>query len=110
MEFQPVNLTDVMGMSLGMLVLLIPIFGLTLRFSVKPLVEALIRAGVLKASQPQTAADGAGQKELARLERRVLELEQEVAKLKGPKRPELAAVDQGVDDEVGRGPALERVQ
>jgi hypothetical protein len=108
MEIQPVNLTELFGISLGMLTVLIPLLALALRFSVKPLVETLIHAGVLKAAAPQ--ADGAAPKELARLERRVLELEQEVAKLKGPRRPELVAVDLGVGSQVEQTPVLERVE
>jgi len=109
MEIQPVNLTELFGISLGMLTVLIPLMALALRFSVKPLVETLVHAGVLKASTPQ--ADGAAPKELARLERRVLELEQEVAKLKGPRRPELVAVDPAVASQVdGPTGVLERVR
>lgn len=74
MEFQPVDLTELMGVVLGMMVVLIPIMGFTLRFAARPLVEALLQSGLLNRTSPGT--DGA---ELARLGRRVLELEQALA-------------------------------
>lgn len=75
MEIQPVNLTELMGLVLGMMVVLIPIMGATVRFAAKPLVEALLQSGLLS---PRTTSDS----ELGRLSRRVLELEQELARRK----------------------------
>lgn len=69
MELEPVNLVEVIGVTLGMVAVLMPIAGLTLRFALKPIVDAMPRA-----EQTRDA-------ELARLQRRVLELEQHVAKL-----------------------------
>lgn len=77
MEFQPINLAEVMGIGLGMLVVLVPIFGLTVRFAAMPLVEALVRAGLI-GPRSQTVHDA----ELGRLSRRVLELEQELSRRK----------------------------
>lgn len=77
MEFQPIDLTATLGVVLGMMVVLIPITGLTLRFAAKPLIDALLQSGLLGANR---AADSG---ELGRLSRRVLELEQELAKQKG---------------------------
>lgn len=69
------NLNEIVGVTLGMLVVLIPIFGATIRFAARPLVEALLQAGVIG---PRTQA--ATESELGRLSRRVLELEQELAR------------------------------
>ena len=77
MEIQPVNLNEIVGVTLGMLVVLIPIFGATIRFAARPLVEALLQAGVI---DPRTQA--ATESELGRLSRRVLELEQELQRRK----------------------------
>ena len=68
--------------------------GATLRFAIKPLVDALIQAGVLgPRNQPNEV-------ELGRLSRRVLELEQEVARLKSPPLPAVT------DERVGEGPGV----
>lgn len=77
MEIQPVNLQEIVGVTLGMLVVLIPVFGATVRFAARPLVEALLQAGVIG---PRTQA--ATESELGRLSRRVLELEQELQRRK----------------------------
>lgn len=77
MEIQPVNLNEIVGVTLGMLVVLIPVFGATIRFAARPLVDALMQAGVIG---PRTQA--ANEAELGRLSRRVLELEQELSRRK----------------------------
>ena len=77
MEIQPVNLNEIVGVTLGMLVVLIPIMGATVRFAARPLVEALLQAGVI-GPRTQAATDS----ELGRLSRRVLELEQELQRRK----------------------------
>ncbi len=77
MEFQPIDLTATLGVVLGMMVVLIPITGLTLRFAAKPLIDALLQSGLLGGNRSSDSA------ELSRLSRRVLELEQELAKQKG---------------------------
>lgn len=95
MDLQPVNLTEVIGVTLGMLVVLIPIAGATIRFAAKPLVDALVHSGLLSRSgQPANDA------ELARLQRRVLELEQQVAKLKA--NEPLANLDADLSAELRR--------
>ena len=95
MDLEPVNLTELVGVTLGLLTILIPIFGVTLRFAAKPLVDALVQSGMLtRAAQP--AADG----ELGRLQRRVLELEQQVAKLKAAEP--LASLDAELSAELKR--------
>lgn len=77
MEIQPVNLNEIVGVTLGMMVVLIPIMGATIRFAARPLVEALLQAGVI-GPRTQAATDS----ELGRLSRRVLELEQELQRRK----------------------------
>ncbi|MDP2274847.1 MAG: hypothetical protein Q8N23_16940 [Archangium sp.] len=77
MEFQPIDLTATLGVVLGMMVVLIPITGLTLRFAAKPLIDALLQSGLLGGSRSSDSA------ELGRLSRRVLELEQALAKQQG---------------------------
>ena len=78
MEIQPVDLTALAGIILGSLVVLIPVMGATARFAAKPLIDALVQSGLFTRSQPAADSD------LGRLSRRVLELEQELARLKGP--------------------------
>jgi hypothetical protein len=83
MEFRPVDVKDLIGISVGMLVVLIPVIGLTIRFAAKPLVDSLISAGVLGTPQARAALEGPTRRELELMARRMLELEQEVARLKG---------------------------
>ncbi|MDP1827594.1 MAG: hypothetical protein Q8L48_30260 [Archangium sp.] len=79
MEIQPVNLTELAAVIMSCLIVLIPVMGVTARFAVKPLIDALVQSGVLGALK-----QGAPEAELGRLSRRVLELEQVVARLEGP--------------------------
>lgn len=67
----PVDLTAIVAIIMGMLVVLIPIAGLTARFALKPLVESLAN---LMASREVTDA-------LQITERRVALLEQQVESL-----------------------------
>lgn len=71
-EFLPVDMTQLVAVVLGCMIPLIFVLGLTMRFAAKPLVEAL---GKLR-------ENGAPAKELEVLSRRVLELEQEVLRLR----------------------------
>ena len=41
MEVQPINLTSIIAVIMGISVVLIPVIGLTARFALKPVVEAL---------------------------------------------------------------------
>lgn len=95
MDLQPVNLTEVIGVTLGMLVVLVPITGVTLRFAAKPLVDALVQSGLL--ARP---AERASEPDVARLQRRVLELEQQVAKLRTAES--LASLDGELPDALRR--------
>jgi len=71
-EFLPVDMTQLVAVVLGCMIPLIFVLGITMRFAAKPLVEAL---GKLR-------ENGAPAKELEVLSRRVLELEQEVLRLR----------------------------
>jgi hypothetical protein len=73
MEVMPVDLTAVVAIVMGMLVVLIPVAGLTARFAIKPITESLAR-------MRQGNVD---QQVVQLLERRVTLLEQEVHGLGG---------------------------
>lgn len=44
MQVLPIDLTAVLGVVMGSLMVLIPVAGLTARFALKPVVEAMVRA------------------------------------------------------------------
>jgi hypothetical protein len=71
-EFLPVDMTQLVAVVLGCMIPLIFVVGITMRFAAKPLVEAL---GKLR-------ENGAPARDLEVLGRRVLELEQEVLRLR----------------------------
>jgi hypothetical protein len=68
MNVLPIDLTAIIAIVMGMLVVLIPVAGLTARFALKPIVEAIARM-----REGQT-----GQQELSLLQQRVALLEQQV--------------------------------
>ena len=72
MPIQPVDLTALVPATLGVLIVLIPVLGFTVRFAIKPIVEALARA---------RESSGPG-REVELLAARVRELEEEVIRLK----------------------------
>jgi hypothetical protein len=76
-EFLPVDVVQLVAVALGCMIPLIFVVGITMRFAAKPLVEAL---GKLR-------ENGAPARELEVLSRRVLELEQEVLRLRGAQLP-----------------------
>jgi hypothetical protein len=78
-EFLPIDLTALIASTLGMMVVIIPVLGLTIRFAAKPLVEALRSVGVLGGP----VGSGIPARDFELLSRKVLELEQEVSRLKG---------------------------
>jgi hypothetical protein len=85
-EFLPVDMTQLVAVVLGCMIPLIFVLGLTMRFAAKPLVEAL---GKLR-------ENGAPARELDMLSRRVLELEQELLRLRaGQASVEPAALEPG---------------
>ncbi len=69
----PINLTAIVAIVMGMLVVLIPVAGLTARFALKPIVEALARYRETQTSQ----------QEVGFLEKRVALLEQQVQIMEG---------------------------
>lgn len=87
MEVQPIDVTAIVGIVFGMSVIIIPVLGLTLRFFIKPVLEAYAHAF------PSPAKQAA---ELDRLERRVRELEETLADQRNERLalapPELSAV------------------
>ncbi|HUM13657.1 MAG TPA: hypothetical protein VLT82_22110 [Myxococcaceae bacterium] len=84
-DFLPVNVTELVAAVLGLMIPLVVVIGFTIRFAAKPLVEAL---GKLR-------ENGAPAKELEVLSRRVLELEQEVLRLRGGQAPSGPALEAG---------------
>lgn len=84
-EFLPVNVTELVAAALGLMIPLIAVMGFTVRFAAKPLVEAL---GKLR-------DNGAPAKELEVLGRRVLELEQEVLRLRATQGSGAPALEPG---------------
>jgi len=84
-EFLPVNVTELVAAALGLMIPLIFVVGITMRFAAKPLVEAL---GKLR-------ENGAPAKELDVLSRRVLELEQEVLRLRASQGASAPALEPG---------------
>lgn len=68
MEILPVDLTAVLGVTLGMMTVLIPIAGFTLRFALKPVVEAIALA----------RSRGTSREEISLLEKRIALLEREL--------------------------------
>lgn len=91
MEIQPVNLPELAAVILGMMMVLIPIMGATVRFAARPLVEALVMSGLLE--KRTTPVSPEATPELGRLTRRVLELEQELAQLKAGTASDLPLAD-----------------
>ncbi len=72
MEIQPIDLTALVSVTLGILVVLVPVIGFTVRFAIKPIADALGRS-----------REGSGPaRELELLAARVRELEEEVIQLK----------------------------
>lgn len=76
MQIQPVDLTSVIAVIMGISVVLIPVIGLTARFALKPTVEALSR--IFEGRSTDEAVQI--------LERRVALLEQQVESYEGALR------------------------
>lgn len=68
MEVLPIDLTALVAITLGCLMILIPVAGLTARYALKPISESIARM----------REGGASRESLALLERRMALLEQEV--------------------------------
>jgi len=69
MPVQPIDITAVIGTTLGILCFLVPVTGFTLRFAFKPLVEALAMGWT---------ARNRSHEEVALLEKRIALLEREL--------------------------------
>lgn len=76
MQLLPIDLTAIVAIIMGMLVVLIPVAGLTARFALKPLVESLARVWEHKGTEEN----------LAIAERRIALLEQQIEGLEGSVR------------------------
>lgn len=79
MEFRPVDLTELLGVVLGISIVLLPVLGFTLRFAFKPLVEALGRAWSAREASHTLEA------RIAKLERQ-LEINTQLVGLEVPSR------------------------
>jgi hypothetical protein len=86
MQVEPIDLTAITAIVMGMLVVLIPIAGLTLRFAIKPITESVAK---LRES-------GMEREKVDLLERRMALLEQELHGLEGM-REDLARVLEETD-------------
>jgi len=84
-DFLPVNVTELVAAVLALLIPLVAVIGFTIRFAAKPLVEAL---GKLR-------ENGAPAKELEVMSRRVLELEQEVLRLRSGQASNAPSLEPG---------------
>ena len=73
MEVMPIELTGLVGTIGGILIVLVPVAGLTARFALKPIVEAITRAREVQG----------GNREAAILEKRVALLEQQLRGIEG---------------------------
>jgi hypothetical protein len=86
MPVEPVNLTSITAVVMGMLVVLIPIAGVTLRFAIKPITESVAR---LRES-------GIDREKMELLERRMQLMEQEMHVIDGM-RADLSQVLEAAD-------------
>jgi hypothetical protein len=95
MEIQPVDLTALVPAILGICIVLVPVIGFTVRFAVKPIVDALARG----------RDTGTPVREVELLAVRVRELEEEVIRLKNsdPYRVGLPAGTDPLRPGQGRG-------
>lgn len=91
------DLAGILAVAGGLLIVLIPIAGLTARFALKPLIESM--AGMMRARQ-------VGGGDTSAMERRIAALEAEVASLRGELRHELdgAAFDRSLASLPGGSP------
>jgi hypothetical protein len=55
MEVMPIELTGLIGTIGGILIVLIPVAGLTARFALKPIVEAITRVREVQGGNRETA-------------------------------------------------------
>lgn len=89
----PIDVVQVIGTTLGLMIPLIPVIGFTLRFTLKPLIEAYARA-----RSPMG--------EIPNLQARIQLLEAQVAALQ-PRVQPVAGIAQG--EPMPRVPSIERI-
>jgi hypothetical protein len=70
---EPIDFTALVAVLLGMMVILIPVAGLTVRFALKPIAESIARM----------RESSTGREQLALIERRMALVEQEVQAIPG---------------------------
>ena len=73
MDVLPVDLAEIVAIFMGILCIMIPVAGITARFALKPIVEAIARAREMQG----------GSREAAILEKRVALLEQQIHSIEG---------------------------
>ncbi len=78
MEMFPIDLTAIVAIVMGMLIILIPVTGLTARFALKPIVEAIAR---MRESQGRAQELQLLEKRLALLEQQMNNVENTVGRL-----------------------------
>lgn len=78
MEVLPIDLTAVIAVVMGSLMVLIPVVGLTARFALKPVVEAMARARSGQSTQEEVRLL---QQQVALLEQQVQSMETAVRRL-----------------------------
>ncbi|MGH7445371.1 MAG: hypothetical protein ACREKM_10860 [Longimicrobiales bacterium] len=86
MQVMPIDLTSVIAVTLGCLMVLIPVAGLTARFALKPITESIARM----------RESGTTNEVVALLERRVALLEQELQSV-GELRDDIRRLSEDVD-------------
>ncbi|MBA4158349.1 MAG: hypothetical protein H0X65_12835 [Gemmatimonadetes bacterium] len=69
----PIDITAIVGIVMGSMMILIPVAGLTLRFAIKPIVEAVARGREIQG----------GKQTVELLERRMALMEQQLQQLEG---------------------------
>jgi hypothetical protein len=75
----PIDLTSVVAVVMGMLIILVPVAGLTLRFALKPIAEAMAR---IKEAQGAGREVAVMQQRIDLLERQLSGVESEMARLR----------------------------
>lgn len=75
----PIDVTGIVAVVMGMLVILIPIAGLTLRFAIKPIAEAVAKVRAAEASNREI---GMLEQRVELLERQLSAMESDVHRLR----------------------------
>ena len=84
MEILPIDITAIVAVVMGMLVILIPIAGLTARFALKPLVESFARLFEVQNVQETLQMS---ERRMALMEQQIEGLEGEIRRLGGGHPP-----------------------